>query len=246
MIATATVGSYNYLAANDFICSSSCGSSAMNFYPKPIKLHDCREHGLGSELFLVEGDSASKTVARARDSRFQAVLPMQGKPMNAMKASRNAAEKNELFRILIDCLGADWGDDFDLQAVRYERVILLFDPDADGIHCGALMLMFFFRWMRPLLESGRLCVVRPPLYEITSKDYTDAIHAYSEDHYRKLRDALDEKKVSFKGQRYRGLASMNDDTLSKTCLDPETRRINRLENDDAQAAIAAFGGKTIG
>ena len=218
----------------------------MNFYPKPVKLHDCREHGVGSELFLVEGDSASKTVARARNSQFQAVLPMQGKPMNAIKGSKNAAAKNALFRILIDCLGANWSDDFDLDAVRYERVILLFDPDADGIHCGALMLMFFFRWMRPLLESGRLCVVRPPLYEITSKTYTDKLHAFSEEHYRELRDALKAKDIPFKGQRYRGLASMNDDTLLATCLDPKTRRIHRLEADDAQAAIAAFGGKAIG
>ena len=216
----------------------------MNFYPKPVKLHDCHDAGVGSaaELFLVEGDSASKTVARARQPAFQAVLPMQGKPMNPVKASKKAVEKNELYQALVKCIGAGWDDDFDLDAVRYQRVILLFDPDADGIHCGALMLMFFFRWMRPLLDSGRLCVIRPPLYEITSPDHSDQIHAFSEEHYKKLRTALEEKGVKFKGHRYRGLASMNDDTLSTTCLDPETRRINRLEVDDAMAAIKAFGG----
>ena len=217
----------------------------MNFYPKPVKLHDCRSVGdsTRAELFVVEGDSASKSVARARDSEFQAVLPMQGKPRNAIKASKNAIAKNNLYGALIDCIGAGWDDEFDLDLMRYQRVLLLFDPDADGIHCGALALMFFFRWMRPVLESGRLSVVRPPLYEISSVDYTDKIHAYSEGHYRDLRQALDEKRIRYKGHRYRGLASMNDDTLVQTCLNPQTRRDFLLGRDDAEAAIRAFGGK---
>ena len=220
----------------------------MNFYPRPVKLDDCRNAGVGKdcELFLVEGDSASKAVARARDSEFQAVLPMQGKPMNAVKASKNAVAKNELYQTLIHCLSAGWDAEFDLDARRYKRVVLLFDPDADGIHCGALMLMFFYRWMRPLLESGHLLVARPPLYEITSPDYTDTLHAFNEDHYSKLRRSLEIKNIDFKGHRYRGLASMNDNTLVETCLSPKTRNVYRLERDDAVAAINAFGGKNPG
>ena len=217
----------------------------MNFYPRPTKLHECRavESSDQCELFLVEGDSASKAVARARDSELQAVLPMQGKPMNAIKGSRNAVAKNDLFQALISCLGTGWDETFDLGSMRYQRVILLFDPDADGIHCGALMLMFFYRWMQPLLNSGRLAVVRPPLYEITSSEYSDTLHAYNEEHYRELRAALEQKEIKFKGHRYRGLASMSDKTLVNTCLSVKTRKIYQLGWDDAEAAIRAFGGK---
>ncbi len=219
----------------------------MNFFPKPVKLHDCSLAEVGehaeAELFLVEGDSASRTVARARDRRTQAVLPMQGKPMNPVKASKAAIAKNNLYQNLIECLGAGWDESFDVDAVRYRRVILLFDPDADGIHCGALALMFFFRWMRPLLDADRVCVVRPPLYQITAKKYADAIYAYSGDHMTKVKEALTAKEIQYKSQRYRGLASMEDETLVTTCLDPATRHLAILRRDDAEAAIAAFGGQ---
>ena len=212
------------------------------FRLKPVKLHDCHEHGAGSELFIVEGDSASKSVCRARRVHCQAVLPMQGKPMNAYKASKAAVGRNELYQALINSIGAGWGDDFKVDDARYERVILLFDPDADGIHCGALMSMFFYRWMRPLMEAGRVGVIRPPLYEISSPTSDDKLHAYTDSQYRKLREELDSKEIEFTGQRYRGLASMNDMALFTTCIDPETRNLNRLELDDAEAAIRVFVG----
>jgi DNA gyrase subunit B/topoisomerase-4 subunit B len=191
---------------------------------------------------VVEGDSASKTVCRARNSQTQAVLPMQGKPMNAIRASRSSVGRNELFRALIDALGAGWDDQLDLSRLRYDRVILLFDPDADGIHCGALMLMFFHRWMRPLLESGRLSIVRAPLYEIASLDRSERIHAYSDDHYQRLRAELERKQIKFQGQRYRGLASISDAALVSTCLDPASRNISTLTREDAEAAIRIFVG----
>lgn len=132
------------------------------FRLQPVKLHDCHLHGLdsGAELFVVEGDSASKSVCCARTATTQAVLPMQGKPMNAIKASKHAVADFELFRSLVTAIGAGFDDQLNLAKLRYDRVILLFDPDADGIHCGALMTMFFHRWMRPLLESGRLSTLR--------------------------------------------------------------------------------------
>lgn len=208
----------------------------------PVKLHDCQSHGIGSgsELFVVEGDSASKSVVRARNPQLQAVLPMQGKPLNTIRARKATVAKCELFRALITSIDIGWDDECVLESLRYDRVILLFDPDADGIHCGALMLMFFHRWMRPLLESGRVCVVRPPLFEIVSPDASDRLHAYSEAHYQKLRAALDEKGVRFEGQRYRGLASMNDSALVSTCIDPETRNLQQLSCADAEAAIRIF------
>jgi len=215
------------------------------FRIQPVKLHDCRQHGLGSgaELFVVEGDSASKTVCRARDPATQAVLPMQGKPLNALKAGKGVVERNELFQILIHAIGAGWDDQLDLTKLRYDRLILLFDPDADGIHCGALMSMFFHRWMRPLLDSGRLSIIRPPLYEISSPKTHDRIHAYSDSHYQRIRDELDKQHIDYQGQRYRGLASMNDAALVATCLDPETRNISQLTCEDAKAAIRIFVGE---
>lgn len=218
------------------------------FRLQPVKLHDCELHGIdsGSELFVVEGDSASKSVCRARIAQTQAVLPMQGKPMNAIKASKHAVRDYELFRKLVTAIGAGFDDQLNLAKLRYDRVILLFDPDADGIHCGALMSMFFYRWMRPLLESGRLHVVRPPLYEISSPDSDDKLHAYSDSHYQRIREELEKQRIKFQGQRYRGLASMSEATLLATCIDPETRNINRLTCEDAEAAIGIFGGKTSG
>ncbi len=211
---------------------------------QPLKLHDCQRHGDGggSELFVVEGDSASKSVCRVRDSESQAVLPMQGKPLNAWKASRAAVERNEWLAALIDALGANWDDAFDLGRLRYDRVILLFDPDADGIHCAALMSMFFYRWMTPLVDAGRLNAIQPPLYEISASQTGETVHAYSPPHYQRLCEALEEKQISFHSRRYRGLASMNESTLVETCVSPETRNLQPVMPADAEAAIRVFGG----
>lgn len=219
------------------------------FRVTPPKLHDCRQHGLGSdsELFIVEGDSASKNVVRARDDRFQAVLPMQGKPLNAWKASKNTVARNDLFQRLVDAMGTGWDESFILERMRYDRIVMLFDPDADGIHCGALMLMFFYRWMPLLLDSGRIDVIRPPLYELTAKrsskqQTNDRIHAFSEDHFHRLRGHLNRKGIQFQSQRYRGLASINPDSLRETCVAPMTRNSMVMSQADAKAAIRIFGG----
>ncbi|TWU60502.1 DNA gyrase subunit B [Rubripirellula tenax] len=210
----------------------------------PTKLHECRASGVGSgaELFIVEGDSASKSVVRARDSETQAVLPMQGKPLNAVKARKSAVARNPWYTAVTSSIGAGWDDTLDPTKLRYDRIIMLFDPDADGIHCGALLSMFFYRFMRPILDDGRIWVARPPLYEITSPDTDDRLHAYNEDHYGKIRDALDAKGVRYTSQRYRGLASMNESALVTTCIDPATRTIQSLAADDAEAAIRMFCG----
>ncbi|WP_144057410.1 toprim domain-containing protein [Novipirellula maiorica] len=213
------------------------------FPRQPIKLHDSQKHGVGSgaELILVEGDSASLSVARARDKTFQAVLPMQGKPMNALRSTRRTIEGNELFAAVIDALGSGVEDYFHLDTIRFERVVLLFDPDADGIHCGALMMMFFYRWMRPLLESGRVSVVRAPMFEISARRYKDTLLAYGEEHYRVIREQLDAKGIEgIKINRFRGLASLNEDTLRKTCLHPDTRAVSEMTIHDAEEAIRVF------
>ena len=198
----------------------------------PVKLHDCREHGRGSgsELLIVEGDSASRAAVRARDSRLQAVLPMQGKPLNAWKASRKNVEANELYGALLDSIGAGFAESVDPSLSRYDQITLLFDPDADGIHCGALTLMFFFRWMRPLLDAGMIGLIHPPVLEIRSIDGTDRVHAYNDDHYHQIKAALDAKQAKYQVQRFRGLASMGEQTAGPDmprCEDPPAQHLRR-------------------
>ncbi len=207
----------------------------------PPELHDCREHktGCGSELFLVEGESAAKSVCRLRNVQFQAVLPMQGKPLNAYKAKAAAVTKNKLYQALLQAMGCK-----ELavpEKLRYERIIFLFDPDADGIHIGALMLLFYYRWLRPLLESGKLYIVRAPLYEIANAERTEFQFGYNEEQYRRLCAQLGDSS-QLKKQRYRGLGSMNDDVLYRTCISPESRILHQLTVADAEASRLIFGG----
>lgn len=210
--------------------------------PLPPELHDCKEHapGCGSELYIVEGDSAAKSVCRLRNMQLQAVVAMQGKPLNAYKAKADAVTKNKLYHTLLQSLGCN-----SLAApekLRYDRVIFLFDPDADGIHIGALMLLFFYRWLRPVLESGKLFVVRAPLYEIANVDRSQIHLGYSEEQYRQMCEQLGASS-NLKKQRYRGLGSMNDDVLYRTCISTETRILHRLTVADAEASRLIFGGK---
>jgi DNA gyrase subunit B len=209
--------------------------------PKPLKLADCKQHGPGVELFIVEGDSASSTVAQLRDERFQAVLPMQGKPLNAMKATVNKVGSNPWFAALIDAIGADYGEHFELPNVRYDKIILLMDPDADGIHCGALLLMFFNRFMQALLKSGRIALSRAPM--ATIRFGNDLIHVRSEQEQRAEIERLRQAGVTnFEIVRYRGLAGMNMEVLAATCIHPGTRSLVVLGIADAEAATAVFGG----
>ncbi len=208
----------------------------------PLKLEDCKAAGAGSELFLVEGESAGQSVVRARNRQTQAVLPMQGKPLNAWKATRDRVAKFELFQILTQAIGAGWGDSFSLEKVRYERILFLFDPDADGIHCGALMKMYFYRWMRPLLEAQRIAVVHAPLIKLTSRHLKVPAFAYTEDDYQQAVRFFKEKGVAdVVVSRYRGLASLDEGTLLRSCLQPDTRRSSVVTPADAESAIAIFG-----
>lgn len=221
------------------------GTRRTDMFPnQPLKLSDCFNHGAGSELYIVEGDSASSAVCRVRDERCQAVLPMQGKPLNAIRATPKKVAANPWLAALTDALGAGIGDSFDLGKVRYERVVLLMDPDADGIHCGALLLMFFRRWTQPLLESERIAIARAPLATIICG--SEEIDVRSEQEYRaeceKLRAAGVE---NFATNRYRGLAGMDLEVLAATCVSPATRVLTPLRIADADAAIAVFGSAAI-
>lgn len=217
--------------------------------PQPIKLADCAEHGADSraELLIVEGDSASLSVCSLRDPKYQAVLPMQGKPMNALRAGEKRVKSDAFVSALIDAIGTDIGGYCHAESIRYRQIILLFDPDADGIHSSTLMLLFFYRWMKPLLDAGRLLIVRPPMMEILSDELSEVLLAYTEEEGDRLcRDASGERKPGYTKARFRGLASFDADLLVRCCIDPATRRATRLTTADAESSIrimAAFGAE---
>lgn len=217
---------------------------------QPLKLESCtaRGRGSGAELIIVEGDSAAGAVINTRDRQRQAVLPMQGKPLNALRATDTRALQFPLFRELVVALGVtpmnrETGEIGDIAGLRFDRVVLLFDPDADGIHCGALMLMYFYRWLRPLLESGAIIMVRPPLFLITANGLVEPIHAYTPAHARRITAELTEQGASeIKQHHHRGLASIAPGLLASACLNPATRRADVMGVADAEAAMAVFGG----
>ena len=221
-----------------------------------LGLQDCQQHGSNSrsELFIVEGDSASKAVCGLRDAEFQAVLPMQGKPANASKASVKLLRENALFcelRTALGCTQIDSGafETIDVDACRYRQIILLFDPDADGIHCGALMLIYFYHQLRPLLEAGCLSVIRAPLFELTFRKtlladaQQESVFAYTDEElHARQRELTLAGMMQLKTHRTRGLGGMRSDLLRATCIAPGTRHQFQLSLADAQAALDVFGG----
>ena len=222
------------------------------FPTQPLKLADCTSHGVDSqaELFIVEGDSASLSVCKLRNERFQAVLPMQGKPMNTLKCREDRVRADPFFGALIDAIGSDissgTGGLFDLPC-RYRQIVLLFDPDADGIHSATLMLIFFYRWMKPLLTAGQVSIVRPPMMEIIADTLATPLLAYTEVEGERLcTDANGQRRPGYSKKRFRGLASFNADMLHRCCVNPTTRSISRLTVRDAESSIqimATFEGK---
>ncbi len=215
----------------------------MTFPRGPLKLDDCQAHGKGSgsELFVVEGDSAADAVSRVRDAAFQAVLPMQGKPLNALKATERKVAGHPLYQALADAIGAGIGDRFDLTACRYERILLLMDPDADGIHCGVLMLMFFQRWMPALLDAGCVEIVRPPWGEVLVSGEPAPRFAFSEHELQHMADVFNERGAVVT-RRYRGLAAIEPGVIAATCIAPDTRRTSPISAAEAASLIAMLNG----
>lgn len=215
----------------------------MNNYHKAGKLADCSELGndSDSELFIVEGDSAAKALLRVRSPRWQAVLPMQGKPMNATKHGEYAVENNVQFAALISALGTQIGDEFDISKIRYQRIILLFDPDADGIHGRTLLLLFFHKWMKPLLDNGRVYDARVPRWRIDSEKCESPQFASTDEQFNQLKRQLESAGVDdLRATRFRGIGSVGGETLLRCCIDPETRELGRLRSENAEAAIRMF------
>jgi DNA gyrase/topoisomerase IV subunit B len=208
----------------------------------PAKLKDCGSFEVEStELFIVEGDSAAKAVEAARNRKLQAVMPIQGKPLNPLRSSRELVAEYPCWQDIISAMGCGWDTDFDLSKIRYERVVLLFDPDADGIHGSMLVLIFFYRWMRPLLEAGRIHLVRAPLYEITYDGVVEPIYLVAEDARINVADRLiSEGKTNVVKKRFRGLESIGPAILRRYCVNPTTRNSAPMQVADAEAAIEVF------
>jgi DNA gyrase subunit B/topoisomerase-4 subunit B len=196
-------------------------------------------------LIVVEGESAALAVLQVRDPRLQAVLSMQGKPLNALRASDGKVAANPFLRALGDAIGAGRGAAFDDGAVRYERIVLLMDPDADGIHAGALLLLFFHRWMPALLEHGFVERVHAPLGEVRTAD-GELRFAYTEPQFQALSAELRASgSARFETLRYRGLAGLDVGVLAEQCVDRATRRGRILRPDDARAAMAVFASLRV-
>ena len=211
----------------------------------PSKLVDCRSDAAsGSELFIVEGDSALGTAKLARDSRYQALLPIRGKILNVQKASITDMLANAECASIIQVIGAGSGRSFDLSEVRYEKIILMSDADVDGAHIRTLLLTLFFRYMRPLVEAGRVFAAVPPLHRVMvqSGRSKEAIYTYSQ---AELDALLEELERSGKGyqqpiQRYKGLGEMDADQLADTTMNPEHRTLRRITAVDAAVAEQTF------
>lgn len=208
--------------------------------------------GSGAELFIVEGESAAGAVVAVRSARFQAVLPLQGKPMNAWRASAAKVKAHALYAQLAGALGiADAtalehaGPD-QLAALRFERVVLLMDPDADGIHIGALMLLYMQRWAQPLINTGRVAMARAPMFvlEPTGKgEGTPPVMAYTpNDCQARVQALATEHGAPPRVQAVRGLASLAPLALSAYCVDPATRRLDTVTQASIRAVIDVFGG----
>ena len=215
----------------------------------PAKLADCRSSDADrSELFIVEGDSAMGTAKMARNSEFQALLPIRGKILNVQKASVGDMLKNAECASIIQVVGAGSGRTFDLDSVRYGKIIFMADADSDGAHIRTLLTTLFFTYMRPLIEAGKVYTAVPPLhrFELSNprKGQEKYIYTYSEPEYQRKLAELTKRGVSFKEpQRYKGLGEMDADQLKDTTMDPRHRTLRRItveEGESLQQAVATF------